>query len=178
VTFSEHAEKVRGAAYRLAAFGDHLGGKNRADLLASLTKMELQYARAVKEANSLSDRGDFLIYRNEYEQLRAFVAEMSGLISDMDDVPDPGLDDLRGMAETIRREYELAVARVDERGERMAEFKEALVDALQRAERAEATLAAAREALEMLVEHIDLNGGCHRGCPEHENARAAAGGDA
>jgi len=29
------------------------------------------------------------------------------------------------------------------------------------------------KALANLVEHIDLNGGCHRGCPEHDDARAA-----
>jgi len=31
----------------------------------------------------------------------------------------------------------------------------------------------AEKALANLVEHIDLNGGCHRGCPEHDDARAA-----
>ena len=31
------------------------------------------------------------------------------------------------------------------------------------------------DALRGLVEHIDLNGGCHKGCPEHDAARAALG---
>jgi len=54
----------------------------------------------------------------------------------------------------------------------------AALDALARvqAERWKAVeneLAEYKNALRALVEHIDLNGGCHRGCPEHDDARAA-----
>jgi chromosome segregation ATPase len=49
----------------------------------------------------------------ERDQLAVFAAEMSGLISDMN-VPDPGLDNLRGMAETIRAEYEATEAERDQ----------------------------------------------------------------
>ena len=39
--------------------------------------------------------------------------------------------------------------------------------------RVEAAAEQTEEALANLVEHIDMNGGCHRGCPEHDDARAA-----
>jgi len=39
--------------------------------------------------------------------------------------------------------------------------------------RVQAAAEQAVEALANLVEHIDANGGCHRGCPEHDDARAA-----
>lgn len=42
----------------------------------------------------------------EAERQRVFVAEMSGLISDFGDVPDPGMDDLPGMAAAIRAKFE------------------------------------------------------------------------
>jgi hypothetical protein len=52
--------------------------------------------------------------RAERDRLQIFAAEMSGLISDMGDVPDPGLDDLHGMAEAIRAKYEATEAERDE----------------------------------------------------------------
>ena len=39
--------------------------------------------------------------------------------------------------------------------------------------RVEAAAEQTEDALANLVEHIDANGGCHRGCPEHDDARAA-----
>ena len=39
--------------------------------------------------------------------------------------------------------------------------------------RVEAAAEQNEKALANLVEHIDMNGGCHRGCPEHDDARAA-----
>jgi len=39
--------------------------------------------------------------------------------------------------------------------------------------RIEAAAEQTEKTLANLVEHIDANGGCHRGCPEHDDARAA-----
>jgi len=39
--------------------------------------------------------------------------------------------------------------------------------------RVEAAAEQTEKTLANLVEHIDVNGGCHRGCPEHDDARAA-----
>jgi len=46
-------------------------------------------------------------------------------------------------------------------------------EALAALSRVEAAAEQTEKALANLVEHIDVNGGCHRGCPEHDDARAA-----
>ena len=65
-------------------------------------------ASAKRNAGGWDDVRDLLAAldceRGRDQQLHEFAASMSGLISDMG-VPDPGLDDLAGMARVIRQEY-------------------------------------------------------------------------
>lgn len=90
---------------------------------------------------------ELVAVRAELAAVRPFVAEMSGLISDMGDVPDPGMDDLHGMVGVIRawfdRERAAREAAERERDELKIEWNNLQINASIQYERAEATEAEA-----------------------------------